>query len=322
MSNNTLFQRVCAILITTIVLLFVSVATVAMATPVESTEHNTEVVAEAELDPVNDQTNSKEDANKSSNKELITAIYSLVGVVGAAIIAGIIQLIISRKSLRSAKEQFDSQMKQSNEQFDKQIAQSQEQFDLQIKQAKEQFDAQMAQTSLQFLEQREKLKEEHDREAKEKAFSIFGATTDRYYKNNIRIFEVCTRLQIELSYLNNVSAPEFKKQRMNIGAYPRITTRLEDFIFDIDVKDEFRSNIGALRYRIDVYNAAAESGKGPDILENALSYIQIIVQTLLELTRKELSDIESGISYYERTRGREVLQFYGLMKQSEKNHNE
>lgn len=94
----------------------------------------------------------------------------------------------------------------------------------------------------------------------EKASKEFQAENNRFYADRVREMQFYDRLLNELHYLNNISHPNQKEERMKTGIYPIIPNRLYGIVDDIGLPQDIAKLIGALRVKIDIYNAAVIKG--------------------------------------------------------------
>ncbi len=168
----------------------------------------------------------------------------------------------------------------------------------------------------QFETQMEQMRLEHKRSVGEKANKLFSASSDRFYEMGAQEIHVCDRLLNELHYLNNLSAANRKEDRMSIGAYPLITTKVDDIVGGVELHQDLAKLLGSLRSRIDIYNAAVEQGKDCVDLEKALSFIHDLIGPINEERFSSFTASLNTIMEYEKHKGKQELINHGLVNDS------
>lgn len=209
--------------------------------------------------------------------EFEVAIVGLIGVFIGALIPSIIQLITTRQMNKISDEQFKSEMKLNYKEY---------------------------------LSKIEQIQKEQKRIAHEKASKEFEAESSRFYTDRIREMQFYDRLVNELHYLNNISHPNQKEERIETGVYPIIPNRLYDMIDDIGLPGNIAMLIGALRGKIDTYNAAVNNSVSSEVLEQLLGRIYGLIKPINEERFENYSKVQAQVRDHEIRSGR--MQLKGL----------
>ena len=215
--------------------------------------------------------------------EFEVAIVGLIGVFIGALIPSIIQLITTRQMNKISDEQFKSQLDFNYKEHQRKINQ---------------------------------IQEEQKRVAYEKASKEFHAENNRFYDSLYRGIQFYDRLLNELHYLNNISHPNQKEERMKTGLYPTIPNRLYDMVDDIDLPQIIAKLIGALRANIDIYNAAVTKGVSEEVLEELLGKIYSLITPINEERFKNYSNAQTLIRNHEIKAGRTHLKNFDMTDES------
>lgn len=208
------------------------------------------------------------------NIDIEVALVGLIGAFIGAIIPAIIQFITTRQTIKTSNEQFKSQL------------------DLNYKEHQRKID---------------QIQEEQKRVAYEKATKEFQAENNRFYAARIREMQFYERLSNELHYLNNVSHPAQKEERVEVGVYPIIPNRLYGMVDDIGLPGNIAKLIGSLRGKIDTYNAAVIKGVSAEVLEELLGKIYSLIIPINEVRFQNYSNVSTMISKHEISAGEKQL---------------
>ena len=184
---------------------------------------------------------------------IISAFIGFGSAVIVAIIAGIFQLRIAKKSSEIQEKQLEESRKQ--------------------------FLVQMEQSQKEYTEKIEQLREEQRKANLEKANDKLQAETNRFYNELLKEMQFYDRLLNELHYLNNIAAPRSKEFRVK-GVYPHIDNNLNNIIGDVSLHQNIAKLLGALRANISLYNAALEQGADSGVLEEALNKIYNLIDPI------------------------------------------
>lgn len=215
--------------------------------------------------------------------EIEVAIVGLIGAFIGALIPSIIQIITTRQTNRISNEQFKAQMDLNYKEYSRRI---------------------------------DEIRAEQKRVAYEKASKEFQAENNRFYADKIREIQFYDRLLNELNYLNNISHPKQKEERMEIGVYPAIPNRVYNMVDDVELPGNIAKLIGALRAKIDNYNAAVIKGVSADTLEELLSKIYSLIGPINDERFESFSNAQTLIRDHEIAAGREQLKSLDLSDES------
>lgn len=250
------------------------IETIVLTETVMSTEPKQPLETEKAIDAQNNDERAQNDNN------IMTAIIALIGVVIGALLSGIFQIFLQKQSLKNANKQFGIQMEQTRKEFSTQI---------------------------------EQMQEEHKRLVSERVNTHFNATSERFYNNAVRELVFYDSLLNELHYLNNLSAPSQKQERLDIGVYPLVSAKIEDMVGDIEVPQNLAKLLGALRCRIDFYNSAVNSRKA-DSIESTLASIHSLINPINSERFDAYASAQKAVRDFELRKGKEELERNGLIK--------
>jgi len=216
-------------------------------------------------------------------ENLQTLLSALIGVGSAIIVtvlSGIIQLSIARKSRKLAETQFEA--------------------------SRREFSEKMKQAQIENAERIAQLQEEQKKSRVENASRLLQAETNRFYdalKNEMAFYE---RLLNELHYLNNITSPRNKDQRLSCS-YPYIDNNIQELVGDISLHQDIAKLLGALRANISMYNTALKQGKTPDVLEESIDRIHVLISPINDERFKNYADAQSALRKHEAEKAKQTL---------------
>lgn len=203
---------------------------------------------------------------------IIGAFISLGSAIIVAILAGLFQLRIAKKS-REIQEK-------------------------QLEETRKQFLIQMEQLKKEYNEKAERLFEEQRKSNLEAANEKLQAETNRFYEGLMKEMAFYEYLLNELHYLNNIANPKEKKFRIK-GAYPHIDNNIKDLLLDVSLHQDIARLLGELRAKISLYNIALEQGADSDVLEEALQRIYNLIEPIHTEGIKNYSNAQATLRKHE-----------------------
>lgn len=260
MPSNMFLRKSIFIIISILVLLSISVTVIATEQATEPVDTSAEAITtnEPEVNPTDETENDddnkgKEEAQNRMNA-LVIALIGFVGGVFASIFAGIVQMMVTKKTINNSKEQFKLQMDHAERELSIQLEQI----------------------------RNEQMRYAHEKE--EAAIKMLMSEGDLVRKNLEKRIEFYTQtLHVELKRIEALSDPGREKEREQYKLYNPISSCLSSMDFGCELHGKVSSNIGLLLSYIDKYNSSIKdihSIDAIDYLEDLLNKIFITARTI------------------------------------------
>lgn len=213
-------------------------------------------------------------------QNIISAFIGLGSAIIVAILTGIFQINIAKKSREIAEKQ--------------------------IKLSIGEFRTRMEQSRKEYAEKIRQLREEQIKANSEKINNNLQAETNRFYENLIKEIRFYDCLLNELHYLNNITNPNDMEFRIK-GSYPRIDNNIKDMIGDVSLHQDIARLLGALRAKISLYNIALEQGADHNVLEEALKRVYDLINPINTEMFKNYDSAQTNLRKFEVDKAKQTM---------------